>query len=103
MSKHTKGPWRWVPDEELPEDGVAILENLEDKICDFGFSTQYYPGEGTPPNEADRALIAAAPDLYAVAHDLCVTFAHVPRENLFEALKQLYERARVALEKAGGR
>jgi hypothetical protein len=92
-----------VPKEELPEDGVAILENLEDRICDFGFDTQYYPSEGTPPNAADRALIAAAPDLRKVVHDLCVTFAYVPQENLYDALRQLYDKARAALEKADGR
>ena len=60
--------WKWVEPEgcELPNyDGP--LETLVDEtgreVCDFGYSTDYYPVDGTPPSKEDKALIAAAPEL----------------------------------------
>jgi hypothetical protein len=35
------------------------------EICNFGNDETYYPTEGVEPSDADKLLIAAAPDLLA--------------------------------------
>lgn len=59
-----KAPWVW----EKSDDSEKLLRLLDADgglVCDFGDSTQYYPTSGIEPNEAECALIAAAPDLLA--------------------------------------
>ena len=69
MSKYTPGPWRWVRDPrkiecEYTEGAMLKLVGQNDgEICNFGDDHQYYPTEGTEPDEADARLIAAAPEL----------------------------------------
>ena len=61
-NKHTPGPWFW----HYGIDGdtkMDVLTSSTSKVCDFGDCETYYPIEGTPPNEADAKLIAAAPEL----------------------------------------
>ena len=61
MSKHTPGPWHW---EYGPyEEDLAILKSSAREICYFGNRQEYAEHCGVEPNEADKALIAAAPDL----------------------------------------
>lgn len=64
--KWTPGPWVW-------RTGKGSWQgSIEPDICDFGDDTHYYPSEGTPPNEANAHLIAAAPDLYEALERLVI-------------------------------
>lgn len=47
------------------------------EVCNFGDREQYYPTAGTEPSDADKALIAAAPDLLAA----CVRFLNPTDEG----------------------
>ena len=76
MSRITKGPWAWkTPDESSMTIRNGITEGPLGSIigsdgvcvCDFGEDTEYYPSNGTPPNNADLRLILAAPDLLEAA------------------------------------
>ena len=68
---HTRGPWAWVVDKDELSDTCPKLVGADGvNICDFGDSTTYYPSCGNEPNDADMALIAAAPDLLDVAKGL---------------------------------
>jgi hypothetical protein len=62
MKKYTPGPWKFMPTEG--DVMGKFIGNNNAVVCDFGYSTQYYPTEGKPPNDADARLIAAAPELY---------------------------------------
>ena len=65
---HTKGPWKW---EEQNGSTMPMLWGLGDNlVCSFGDCETYYPTEGTPPEDADRLLIAAAPDLLEAAEEV---------------------------------
>ncbi len=74
---HTPGPWRWT-DRVL--QGAAQYAGYGDMggfitadgtpVCWFGDNETYYPTEGAPPSEADKRLIAAAPDFFAAAKSL---------------------------------
>lgn len=71
--QHTPGPWNWG--EGVGEQPVGALYGATGLICDFGDATPYYPAEGTPPNEADKALIEAAPDLLNALENLAIAVA----------------------------
>lgn len=67
--KGTKGPWCFKRKDDDTDNGG--LYNLEGNlVCHFGDSEQYYPTDGTPPDEDDTALITAAPDLLAVLQSI---------------------------------
>ena len=86
LGPHTPGPWRWYePDDEttmamlvgpLFDPNVRYSER-QHEVCDFGDCEQYYPSNGTEPSDADKALIAAAPDLLAA----CVRFLNPTDEG----------------------
>lgn len=65
-SRHTPGPWRWV-DRSSSWDYKDELPRLESdegaEVLWLGDNETYYPTAGNRPNEADAALIAAAPEL----------------------------------------
>lgn len=70
MANHTPGPWIFVKSggkgnsyEDHSDMGGFKSDSTADTVCWFGDDTQYYPSEGTPPNEHDARLIAAAPCL----------------------------------------
>ena len=60
----TEGPWEWRKLEYDEDDSDTEMPWLDcagdDPVMDFGDCEQYYPTEGTPPNEADAEFIAAA-------------------------------------------
>jgi hypothetical protein len=61
--QHTPGPWTW---EVLDGTDVGSIDGPDGKrACWFGDDEQYYPTGGTPPDQADLALMLAAPDLLA--------------------------------------
>jgi hypothetical protein len=67
-NEHSPGPWKWEPKE--PDGQMPALMSAEGKyVCEFGHDASstggYYPTEGSPPDEADARLIAAAPELLA--------------------------------------
>jgi hypothetical protein len=69
---HTKGPWqidRWEGDEDDEAKALNIRRGSE-RIA----VVDQLDGEITPQLEADACLIAAAPDLLAVAHRVAELF-----------------------------
>lgn len=73
----TPGPWHWKASLGRTEMPVLLGADAL-PVCDFGMSETYYPVEGTPPEEADARLIAAAPELYEAleaTHRLISAFA----------------------------
>jgi hypothetical protein len=59
----TPGPWYWDKfnlDEDDYDTEMPYLNSEKDSIMDFGDGEQFYPTEGTPPNEADAEFIAHA-------------------------------------------
>ena len=72
---HTLGPWKWrkpthYPEHDKREGYMGGFYAGDHEVMSFGDNTSYYPTEGTPPNEFDANLIAAAPELLAA----CVEF-----------------------------
>lgn len=61
--KHTPGPWHWDDGDPLDNLMPRLVSESGEVVCDFGDCTQYYPTEGTPPDEFNARLIAAAPEL----------------------------------------
>lgn len=95
MTEHTPAPWYWCDGEE--EKDLPYLTSNAGKICEFGNWEAYYPQCGELPNEADRRLIAAAPELLEVLERCIVVIdnGRVPPPNLQAA-------ARAAIAKAKG-
>ena len=67
QTKHTPGPWKWKYPEcwekDWYEGELPYLYSSEEYVAHFGDCTTYYPTSGGTPDEADRRLIAAAPDM----------------------------------------
>jgi len=60
----TPGPWELDP---VKGNWMGGFYSGKTEVCNFGDARNYYPTEGEPPNYADTALIAAAPDLHRIA------------------------------------
>lgn len=70
MSK-VKHPWPWKWDMGAREQMPQLLDADGEAVCDFGWSTQYYPTEGSPPDdERILELIRAAPELADVLSEI---------------------------------
>lgn len=99
MSKHTPGPWEW---ETFKAPILPRLWSSDVIICDFGSDEPYYPVGGTPPNEANARLIAAAPELLEALKALinnvgsCICYDESEREC------KAWEMAEAAIAKAEG-
>ena len=102
----TQGPWRWDPKRgtyEYNAQNVGGFVAGGAAVCHFGNSEQYYPEQGEPPNEADRALIAeyrtAAPEL---ARALLESQAALAAANAraADATKRAIEQERLRIEEA---
>ena len=113
----TPAPWRWLDAAEnaakFGESDMARLvgplydEKIEHEwdriqlVCHFGNNEQYYPTEGCEPNDADKRLIAAAPDLLLELQNIANANPLTWDEGLqdqFQAWAQ--NRARHAIKKA---
>ena len=95
-AKHTPGPWHWNEKHQLvgplvPDDGYMEAHHPRIVETDGGFY---------PPTEADRHLIAAAPDLLEALAALMDAHA-IPSSICKE--RSVYEKARAAIAKATGR
>lgn len=111
----TQGPWRWDPKRgtyEYNAQNVGGFVAGGAAVCHFGNSEQYYPEQGEPPNEADRALIAeyrtAAPDLARALLESQAALAAAEEGRLaaLDIAKGAYEErdeARAALAAANSR
>lgn len=87
----TKGPWKWV---EFPKETTMarLMGNDDAIVCHFGDSESYYPIEGTEPSEADKALIAASPDLLK-AVKTALEFFYNPTSFHIPSVEQIYKNA----------
>lgn len=96
--RFTPGPWVWTPDNELGREGTneGVVEMAEVS----GHKMIVVPA-------ADKALIAAAPELYAALHELLDYTRQLELAN-YASNEMVLEHPRVAkavaaLEKAEGR
>jgi len=107
---HTPGPWAVIPPIcEIGEDGVPTgafsdpggIEGADgNPVCIFGDQT----GSGTMfENEADRPLIAAAPELLTAAKKAEFFIAGFEGGELQEGIGKLLAQVRAAIAKAEGR
>lgn len=64
--KITKGPWCIKEKEKYSEELIVIQNEAEEIICDFGDEEQYYPTQGTEPNDEDLKAILAIPEMLEV-------------------------------------
>lgn len=68
-AKHTPGPWREGVTTDPCE--LPMIVGADSKpVCAFGDATPYDQSAGSAPNDADMALILAAPDLLAACEAL---------------------------------
>ena len=102
MPEHTPGPWEWVGDELDGNGGDICHTVLEVQDTPENNYPEMQSGELIMPNEAaDRALIAAAPDLLAAVEDMRIDL-NKACSVAGVALPISYERAGAALDKARG-
>ena len=98
MSKFTRGPWEWVEDRwHGGYTGICGANNQEvlfPNHCNDGDDGDAWFED--LPSEADRNLIAAAPDLYDVLRGL------IDDETNFIWENDLIRMAKAALAKANG-
>ena len=86
MSKYTPGPWMWNGYWLDPLDAQAtILQYTTDD-------------DGVHAKQADKALIAAAPDMY----EFIELYAYAGNLQTFEDRVRFREKAHELLAKAGG-
>jgi hypothetical protein len=45
---------------------AILLDQNGEEVCNFGNQEEYYPTEGTEPNEHNKLIIAAAPKMLAM-------------------------------------
>ena len=107
MSKHTPGPWAFVPfkrHEHSYRDHEGDMGGFQDAsgkwVCHFGDSTTYYPSEGVPPNASDALLIASAPDMLAALQRIA-EYDEAPGAPVRSSVKKSAI-ARAAIAKATG-
>lgn len=101
-TKHTPAPWYWCDGEE--EKDLPYLTSNAGKICEFGNWEAYYPQCGELPNEADRRLIAAAPELLEALEWLVTiqSIVSIPEAMHSRTYQIAVEQARAAIAKAKG-
>jgi hypothetical protein len=89
----TPGPWYW---EKLDADGwndtemPCLVSASVEGVMDFGDCEQYYPTEGSPPNDKDAEFIAHARE------DVPKLLAEIERlkeaEKFLEGITKLFNR-----------
>ena len=94
MSKHTPGPWSC---EKSDQGGYFIRGGINGQsfevVCDI-----------PEAREADRNLLATAPELYDVAEDmldlLCLLDSGNTTEEMYRQIRKKAKRAQAAIAKA---
>ena len=62
--KGTKGKWTLNWDGSSGFQNMLQIVNSENiEVCNFGHDNDYYPTEGTEPNQYDALLISKAPEM----------------------------------------
>ena len=77
MAGYTKGPWVWLDrasDHWVHEEDEGLIMSGTVEVCNFGNNKHYYNTAGTAPNQADIALICAAPDMLAALQSVLAEF-----------------------------
>ncbi len=88
--KHTPGPWTLIDSSEE----IVILDKDGFTICNF---------QDVSNDEANAALIAAAPDLLEALKDTKRSIEFMPKGIGRGAMAPLYEQVCAAIAKAEGR
>ena len=106
MTKHTPGPWRFTgvktwssPIQEYKEGHDAIWSDSENKYVMYAQDCEDYMATFEFSNEADKALILAAPDLLEALNELANGYSG-NRWDVGIALR--LKKARAAISKATG-
>lgn len=75
--KHTAGPWAWDRTDWWGVLNGPEVDGVRQDVCAFNFR-----GRSEWPHPADRALIAAAPDLLAACERLCAWYETHSKQTL---------------------
>jgi len=96
--KHSPAPWKWIVEFEDSAKMPSLVDANGKEICNFGDSEQYYPLEGTPPNDENSKLIEAAPELLEALKE-CI---FILEQNSYFLLREVnaIEKAKLAIAKA---
>jgi hypothetical protein len=87
--KRTRGPWVWIEGTLETLDCARLVGAEGVQICNFGNDEQYYPTCGYEPNDADKRLIAACPDLL----DACIESLALLRNGRLGVAKDILAHA----------
>lgn len=89
---HTPGPWRWNEHHQLVSDGATEYPGTDDWMDPEPKRIVETDGGHYPPHGADRALIAAAPDLLAaliqLADETCAEEGLQTPDYVLEAIQK---------------
>jgi hypothetical protein len=100
MSKHTPGPWIWGNNYK----GLYGADPHNAVLDYAGYEGMWLAGVESDRAQANARLIAAAPELLEVLRTLVEhrSRCFIPEEADFPHLANWTERARAAIDKAGG-
>ena len=90
----TKGKWYWY--HYGTNKMASLMSESGGEVCNFGSCETYYPTEGDEPNDADKLLIAHAPEMLEMLQ-------YFVRENMLsiageEMAEQLIQKATTLCE-----
>jgi len=97
-TERTPGPWQFQVRASQENHMGEFIGRDGAVVCSFGDGTTFYPTEGEPPNDADIALIEAAPDLLDALKDALCALEVCGKDYGYAMGK-----ARAAIAKATGR
>ena len=75
---YTKGEWVW---DEARHTQLESLWCGNAQICSFGDRQDFYPIEGTPPDDADKVLIAESPRMLDLIYRLHAALVEAEKKN----------------------
>lgn len=102
----TKGPWVAIKYDPFGEDEnrwSVVTTGYEEKEYFIAIIENGAPGDCLETEKINAKLIAAAPEMFEVLHEIVASGAPYPDSDLESLLKTIKTRAASAIEKATGK